>query len=150
MDVQSSNGKGMLLKYDSSYVSTWHDAFCSGVMYTTRTGPYQAAYRYLCGLRPREPEMWMKLCPNKFAWSQSRTKRIMPNTQSQANLSSHDKYCERPVSEENLSFLQCLRLYNPKDKACNSGSTLLGVKFRIPFKDDYYYQDFLINFPHRN
>lgn len=36
-------------------------------------------------------------------------------------------------------------------KKSKSGSTLVGVKLRSPFKDDYnYYQDLVMNYPHRN
>ena len=150
MDIQTSDGKGMLLRYAASYVSKWHDAFHSDVMFSIRTGPYQAAYRHLRGLRPREPEMWMSLSAKRLAWSQSRTKQFTANVQSQANLKSHEKYCKRPNEESELSFLQWLRLYDQKGKPYKSGTTLVGVKLRSPFKDDYYYQDLLMNFPHRD
>ena len=41
-------------------------------------------------------------------------------------------------------------MYDQKGKAYKSGTTLGGVKLRSPFKDDYYYHDLLINYPHRN
>ena len=150
MDVQTSDGKGMLLRYAASYVSKWHDGFHSDVMFSVRTGPYQAAYRHLRGLRPREPEMWMSLSAKKIAWSQSRTKQFTANIQSQANLKSHEKYCKRSDEETPLSFLQWLRSYDPKGKRYKSGTTLVGLKLRSPFKDDYYYQDILMNVPHRH
>ena len=82
MDVQTSDGKGMLLRYATSYVSKWHDSFNSDAMFSIRTGPYQAAYRHLGGLRPRKPEMWMSLSAKKIAWSQSRTKQFSPASES--------------------------------------------------------------------
>ena len=150
MDIQTSDGKGMLLRYAASYDSKWHDAFNSDVMFSVRTGPYQAAYRHLRGLRPREPEMWMSLSAKKLAWSQSRTKQFTANKQSQANLKSYERYCKRPNEENELRFLQWLRLYDQKGKAYKSGTTLVSAKLRSPFKDDCYYQDLLMNFPHRN
>ena len=66
MDIQTSDGKGMLLRYAANYVSKWHDAFNSDAMFSIPTGPYQAAYRHLQGLRPREPEMWMSLSAKKI------------------------------------------------------------------------------------
>ena len=74
MDMKTSDAKGMLLRYAASYVSKWHDAFNSDVMFSIRTGPYQAAYRHLRGLRPREPVMWICLSAKRLAWSQSTTK----------------------------------------------------------------------------
>ena len=150
MDIQTSDGKGMLLRYVASYVSKWHDAFNSDVMFSIRTGPYQAVYRHLRGLRPREPEMWMSLSAKKLAWSQSRTKQFPANTQSQASLKSHEKCCKRPVEENDLTFLERLGLYDHKGKAYKSPTTLVGVKLRSPFKNNYYYQDFLMNYAHRN
>ena len=45
MDVQSSDGKGMILKYVTSYVSKWHDAYSNDALFSLLVGPYQAAYR---------------------------------------------------------------------------------------------------------
>ena len=53
------------------------------------------------------------------------------------------------IDETGLSFLQWLRLYDPKGKPYKSGTTLVGVKLRSPFTDDYNYQDILMNVPHR-
>ena len=86
MDIQTSDGKGMLLRYAASYVSKWHDAFNSDAMFSIRTGPYQAAYRHLRGLRPHEPEMWMSLSAKKIAWSQSRTKQFSLALESKSTL----------------------------------------------------------------
>ena len=43
MDIQTSDRKGMLLRYAANYVSKWHDAFNSDAMFSIPTGPYQAA-----------------------------------------------------------------------------------------------------------
>lgn len=72
MDVQSSDGKGMLLKYAASYVSKWHDAYDNDAMFSVHVGPYQAAYSHLRALRPLEPEMWMSLSNQRIAWTSSR------------------------------------------------------------------------------
>ena len=116
MDIQTSDGKGMLLRYAANYVSKWHDAFNSDAMFSIPTGPYQATYRHLQGLRPREPEMWMSLSAKKIAWSQSRTKQFSPASESKSNLQTHERYCKRPVNEETITYLQWLRMYDPKGK----------------------------------
>ena len=130
MDVQTSDRKGMLLRYAASNVSKWHDSFNSDAMFSIRTGPYQAAYRHLPGLRPREPEMWMSLSTKKIAWSQSRTKQISPASESRSNLQTHERYCKRPVHEDGITYLQWLRMYDPKGKPYKSGTTLVGVNMR--------------------
>ena len=150
MDIQTSDGKGMLLRYAASCVSKWHDAFNSDAMFSIRTGPYQAAYRHLRGLRPREPEMWMSLSTKKIAWSQSRTKQFSPISHSKSNITLHERYCKRPINEESISYLQWLRMYDPKGKPYKTGTTLVGVKLRSPFKDEYCYQDLLMNYAHRS
>ena len=43
MDVQSADGRGMLLKYAATYVSKWHDAFESKALFLARVGPTRAA-----------------------------------------------------------------------------------------------------------
>ena len=150
MDIQTSDGKGMLLRYAASYVSKWHDAFNSDAMFSIRTGPYQAAYRHLRGLRPREPEMWMSLSTKKIAWSQSRTKQFSLISHCKSNITLHERYCKRPINEESISYLQWLRMYDPKGKPYKTGTTLVGVKLRSPFKDEYCYQDLLMNYAHRS
>ena len=76
MDVQSSDGKSMIVRYVVSYVSKWHDAYSNDALFSLHVGPYQAAYRHLRALRPLEPEMWMSLSSQKIAWTNSRTKSI--------------------------------------------------------------------------
>lgn len=111
MDEQTSDGKGMLLRYAASHVSKWHDIFNSYVIFSPRTGPYQAAYRHLWGLQSREPEMWTSLCAKRLAWFQTWTKQFTANTESHANLKTHEKCCNRTINENQMSFLQWLRLY---------------------------------------
>ena len=64
----------MLLRYVTSYVSKWKDAYSNDALYSRYVTPYQAAYRHLKEMQPCEPEMWMHMSPIKFSWSNSRTK----------------------------------------------------------------------------
>ena len=66
------------------------------------------------------------------------------------NLQTHERYCKRPVHEDSITYLQWLRMYDPKGKPYKSGTTLVGVKLRSPFKDEYYSQDVLMNYAHRS
>ena len=52
MDVQSSNGHGLLLKYVSSYLAKGHDAYHSECLYSPNTTPYEAAYCHFREMRP--------------------------------------------------------------------------------------------------
>ena len=152
MDVQSANGKGMLLKYAASYVSKWHDAFDNDSMFSVHVGPYEAAYRHLKCLRPLEPQMWMSLTSKKISWSQSRTKKLTVPLRDSIQPESHKAYCKRPEIESNLSFLEWLRLYDEKQKPpkkYKGGNTLVGCKLRSAYSDHYYFQQLVINLPHR-
>ena len=48
MDVQTSDGDGMLLRYVTSYVCKWHDSFQSDSLYSIHVGPYQVARDVAC------------------------------------------------------------------------------------------------------
>ena len=76
MDVQSSDGHGLLLKYVSSYVTKAHDAYHPHCLYDVHTTPYQAAYRHLKEMAPLEPEMWLSLSSKKIAWTPHRLKKF--------------------------------------------------------------------------
>ena len=150
MDVQTTDGKGMVLRYCASYVSKWHDAFDSDALFSVRTGPYQCAYKHLRGLRPLEPEMWMSLGMKKMAWSQSRTKKVSAPFPGSTFPKTHELYCKRPNTEDHLTYLQWLRLYDDKGKRYKEfNNTLVGVKTNSPLKDVYYFQDIVMNYPHR-
>ena len=89
MDVQSSDGHGLLLKYVSSYVAKSQDAYRSESLYSPHTTPYEAAYRHLKDMTPLEPEMWLVHSSKKIAWSPHCLKKFtvpMPTTTSNNKL----------------------------------------------------------------
>ena len=57
MDIQFADGKAMLLRYVTMYVSKWKDAYSNNALYSHHVTPYQAAYRHL-----KE----MKTCVKRF------------------------------------------------------------------------------------
>ena len=71
MDVQSSDGKAMLLKYVILYVTKCHDAVKTQQLYSVDLGAYQAATSFLKNTHPLEPEMVLQLTSMKIAWSNS-------------------------------------------------------------------------------
>jgi hypothetical protein len=66
MDVQSSDGHGMLLKYVSSYATKAHDAYKWDCLYTPHTSSFEAAFRHLKEMAPLEPEMWLYMSSKKL------------------------------------------------------------------------------------
>ncbi|KAJ7359032.1 hypothetical protein OS493_019939 [Desmophyllum pertusum] len=113
MDVQTSDGNLMLLKYVTSYVAKCHDNQMTEALYSNQVNPFQAAYRHLRVLTPLEPEMLMALTSKRVAYTPSRTKKITcPLPSNIQDMSSHVKYKARKPQDENLSFLEWLRLHD--------------------------------------
>ena len=154
MDVQCSDGHGMLLKYVSSYVTKAHDAYNCEALYTIHTTPYQAAFRYLKEMSPLEPEMWLSLSSKKIAWTPHRLKHFsVPLPDFAENNKTLQAYWSRPKSLERLSLLQWLRQVDTSKTqpvVYKNGKTLVGTKQTSVFKDEYFFQDMLLNIAHRN
>jgi len=100
MDVQSSDGKAMLLKYVTSYVAKCHDAVKTQQLYSADLGAYQAATSFLKNMHPLEPEMVLQLTSMKIAWSNSRTRPFTAPTPEHTQQKVHQKYLARPEDDE--------------------------------------------------
>lgn len=152
MDVQAADGHGMLLKYVSSYVSKSQDAYHSQCLYSPHTTSYQAAYRHLKEMRPLEPEMWMSLSSKKIAWTPHRIKKMaLPLPDNVESNKTITKYWARPTSMQHLSLLQWLRTVNTtkaEQPLYKNGLTFVATKTTSVFKDEYFFQDVLLNVPH--
>lgn len=108
IDIQSSDGHAMVLRYVSSYVSKTHDVPTNEALYSTHLRGYQAAAPFLRTVEPLEPEMFLQLTSMKQAWSSSRTKWFsvpMPEEEDGHAVG-------RPAADARRSFLEWLRLYN--------------------------------------
>ena len=152
MDVQSSDGKAMLLKYVTSYVAKCHDAVKTQQLYSVDLGAYQATTSFLKNMHPLEPEMVLQLTSMKIAWSNSQTKPFTAPTPSQTQHKVHLKYLARSEDDEDLTFLEWLRQYdhekNPA-KRYKDGSTLVGIKHFSVFNPVFFYQLLIMNLPHQ-
>jgi hypothetical protein len=154
MDVQFSDGHGMLLKYVSSYVTKAHDAYNSGALYTVHTTPYQAAFRYLKEMAPLEPEMWLSLSSKKIAWTPHRLKRFyVPLPEFASTNKILQAYWSRTESLDRLSLLEWLRevdTLKTQPVLYKKGKTLVGARQTSVFRDKYFFQDMLLHMPHRS
>ena len=154
MDVQSSDGHGLLLKYVSSYVTKAHDAYQSECLYSPHTSPYQAAFRHLKEMAPLEPEMWLSLSSKKIAWTPHRQKKFtVPIPATASNNKILQAYWSRPRRLGNVSLLDWLRQFDTSKEQpirYKKGETLVAVKLLSVFSDLYFFQDMLLNIPHRN
>ena len=74
MDFQTTDGRSMLLRYVTSYVTKHHDAIDRDFLHSYHISGGQAAIRYVMDMKPVEPEMWLALSSTKISWSSSRTK----------------------------------------------------------------------------
>ena len=96
----------------------------------------------------------MTLASFKVAWSSSRTKRYTPRKpDNTADCKSYQKYLQRPGDDEELTFVECLRIYDDTPataKRYTSGNTLVGVKYLSVMNDVYFFQYLLMNYSHRN
>ena len=83
----------------------------------------------------------------------SRTKQyVVPLSQGLEGNKVHSKYIGRPNTMNEMSFLQWLRHvdHNKQNPApYKTGTTLVSVQMISPFKDEYFFQFTLMNFPHR-
>ena len=152
MDVQTSEGRAMILRYVTSYVSKWQDAYDNDAMYSVHVGSYQAAYRYVRSIKPLEPEMWLQLSSTKMSWSSSRRKKFrVPPIENLNQNRAYQKYLTRPAQFQNLSLLQWLREVDETrvpPRPYTYGPTLVGIKTVSPFKDLYYFQHLLQHMLH--
>ena len=154
MDVQTSDGHGMLLKYVASYVAKWQDSLPVDSLYCFDLSGRQAAFRYLTCHNPCEPEMALTISPIKVAWTNSNTKQY---TVPRPTTIEWDKlvqlYWRRPASLNDMSLLQWLRehtIQGQNVKPYKHVNTLVGVKYLSYFNELYYFQYSVMHKPHRS
>ena len=68
MDVQSSDGKAMLLKYVTSYVTKLKDHEILDIYHGSDISGYHIGARYMERLIVGVPEMVQHFCTTKVAW----------------------------------------------------------------------------------
>lgn len=153
MDVQVTDSKAMVLRYVTSYVTKWQDAFENDALYSTHVTSFQAALRHLQEVEVCLPEIALQLSSTKIPWTSSRTKGFVPAKHNKAtDNASYAKYRRRSPEQEDRSFLEWLRKMQDsiaQPKPYKQGSTLVGVRYCSPFNDEFFFQDLLMNFPHR-
>lgn len=153
MDVPTTHGSGMLMRYTSSYVSKWSDAFDSPALFTSDLNAHHAAFKYLRNLRTCEAEIYMTLASFKVAWNSSTTKRYTLRSPDNAvDSKRYQKYLRRPAADEHLTFLQWLRVYDDtpvQPKLYTFGDTLVGVNY-LSVTNDVFFQYLSMNYSHRN
>jgi hypothetical protein len=152
MDFQTTDGRGMLLKYVTSYVTKNKDGIDKDSLYSYHVSGGQAAIRYVMDMKPAEPEMWLSLSSTKISWSCSRTKRyIVPSAENACKDKTAEKYRNRPETMSDFSFLSWLRMTDHTKqvpKLYKQGNTLVGLKTLSFFNKEYFFQYLVIHVPH--
>ena len=153
-DVQLADGKAMLLKYVSSYVTKMHDSATSEGLYCKDVTGYQAAHSFLRTVRPLEPEMVLQLSNIKVCWTDKMTILFRPPFPEQTTTHKvYNMYLERPRGEDQQSLLQWLRCHqtsSAKAKPYANDRVLVGVKYVSVFNPIFFYQHLTMHHPHRH
>ena len=153
-DVQLADGKAMLLKYVSSYVTKMHESATSEGLYCKDVTGYQAAHSFLCAVRPLEPEMVFQLSNIKVCWTDKMTILFRPPFPDQTSTHKvYNMYLKRPRGEDHQSLLQWLRCHqtsSSKPKPYAMDRVLVGVKYVSVFNPIFFYQHLTMHDPHRH
>ena len=153
-DVQLADGKAMLLKYVSSYVTKMHESATSEGLYCKDVTGYQAAHSFLRAVRPLEPEMVFQLSNIKVCWTDKMTILFRPPFPDQTTTHKvYNMYLERPRGEDHQSLLQWLRCHqtsSSKPKPYAKDRVLVGVKYVSVFNPIFFYQHLTMHHPHRH
>ena len=153
-DVQVADGKAMLLKYVTSYVTKMHEACSSEGLYSSDVTGYQAAHSFLRTIHPLAPEMIFQLSAIKPSWTNNMTKQFRtPYPDQEMDNEPYQKYLTRERPKENMSLLQWLRMHSivrHRVKTLESQKYLVGVKFVSVFNPVFFHQYLLLHNPHRH
>ena len=153
-DVQVAEGKAMLLKYVSSYVTKMHDCATQEGLYCKDITGYQAAHSFLRTVRPLEPEMVLQLSNIKVCWTDKMTIVFRPPFPQQTTTHKvYNMYLQRPRAEDDQSLLQWLRCHQTsaaKAKPYPNDRVLVGVKYVSVFNPIFFYQHLTMHHPHRH
>ena len=153
-DVQVADGRGMLLKYVSSYVTKMHESATSEGLHCTDVSGFQAASSFLRTVNPLAPEMAFQLSNFKIAWTDKQTRQFTPPHpgQEKDNL-LYQMYLRRQPADENISLLQWLRsrtVVKKQTKSLGSDKFLVAVKFMSVQNPVFFFQHLMIHYPHRS
>ena len=143
-DVQLADGKALLLKYVSSYVTKMHESATSEGLYCTDVTGYQAAHSFLRTVTPLELEMVFQLSNIKVCWTDKSTVLFRPPFPDQTGGNKvYQMYLQRPHTEDDQTLLQWLRCHQTsgsKPKPYVDDRVLVGVKYVSIFNPIFFYQ----------
>ena len=176
MDVQSSDGRGLLLRYCSSYVAKFSDSFAQGWL-NDEASDFAVARRVLSEYHPLEPEMWLQLAsflfrpcvaggtvrkmPPPSPWRDDQPEIVLAymsctwrredmtllEFMRKTNKSGDIARCMRKRWESEADEEQTLEQFV---NACQSrGETMMAVRMSSRFSDSYYGEWVMLHVPFR-
>ena len=151
MDVQTSDGHAMILRYVISYVSKWNKTFHNDSLFVTDVNASHAAFRYLINLHICEPEMWSLLLNTKLLYCYGTTaKFVVPHPNSVVGHTVVQQNYRRPSIDHHLSlFLWCRNYHmSAKKSRLSHLPVLIGIQILSLFNTIYFFQLFLLHFLH--
>jgi hypothetical protein len=176
MDVQGSDGRGMLLKYVSSYVAKFSDQFAQEWL-NEHASAFSLARRILRDYHPLEPEMWLQLSAQQFpqVFADGTLKRFVPSTPFDADQPKLVQlYMESAWRRDDMPLLEWLRKANSQgepyrylrkmhraagsgepfdawvQQAETQGQVMVSLSFVSRYNDKYFGQWLLMHQPFRS
>jgi len=151
MDVQCADGKDMLLRYTTSYVSKMkdHDLLYDSIM--KEVSGYHIGNQYMSALDVNVPEMVLLFSDIKAAYTKGLTKKFsVPRIEIVMRCTAVQKYMERPPGQKEDTFLHFLRTRKSDDDFSpylNKQSVLVACRYVGYFHSQYPFQHSLMQFP---
>ena len=151
-DIQVADGKAILLKYVTSYVTKMHEACSSEGLYSEDVTAYQAANSFLRTVRPLALEMIFQLSSIKPAWTNKMAKQFrLPYPEQEMENEVYRHYLTIEPPKENMSLLKWLSkhtIVRNRVKTMEDNKYLVGVKFVSIFNPVFFHQHLLVHQPH--
>ena len=152
MDVQCTDGYGMLLAYVSSYATKMHDCHAGEALYCSSIDARNAAFRYVTSLHPSEPEMWFLLSRLPSAHLSGRHKKFsVPQFNDATENPNIVQYLNRTSSASHLSLLDFQRQYvtsaSPPHPYTRNEVAFVGCKMVGLTKVEFFWQHTILHVP---
>ena len=152
VDVQSTDGYGLLLQYVSSYITKLHDDCTGNALHDIDVDARNAAFRFVVSHHPTAPQMWLLLSNFKYCHHSGLTKQLtVPRFVDCQDNNITKQYESRPSTAKQMSLLQLHRTHVTSSTDChmNKGNREASVacKMVAPSKSEFLFQYTFLHVP---
>ena len=152
MDIQSTDGYGMLLRYVLSYVKKMQDDCIGDAFYDTDVNTRNAAFRFVATNHPSEPEMWLLLSNFKYCRHSGITKHLtVPRHNDCEAHKVTQKYLARPQTAHDMSLIEFHHTHVTSSEDLHpyrgGRSSSIACKTVSPHKSEFLFQHTLLHVP---